>query len=193
MPKAAKNRSAKARSPAEHVALLDTLKARFQKHTRRHQGIEWSTVRAKLEAAPEKLRSLFQMEQTGGEPDIIGCDENSGEFIFADCSPESPVGRRSVCYDRAGLESRKEHKPKSSAMDMATDMGARLLTEDEYLELQKLGEFDLKTSSWVATPAEIRELGGALYCERRYNRIFTGHNGAQSYYAVRGFRTSLRV
>jgi hypothetical protein len=150
-------------------------------------------VQARLEVHPDKLWSLNEMEKFGGEPDVVGCDKTTGEFIYFDCSPESPKGRRSVCYDRQGLESRKEHRPKTTAMDMAAAMGVELLTEEQYFALQELGEFDLKTSSWVATPADIRERGGALYCERRYNRVFTGHNGAQSYYAIRGFRGSLRV
>ncbi|HEX7858893.1 MAG TPA: DUF4256 domain-containing protein [Verrucomicrobiae bacterium] len=193
MPKTAKTQTANTLSPNQRDDLLHILKSRFQKNITRHQAIDWSAVQTKLEASPEKLGPLREMERTGGEPDVIGRDETSNTFIFADCSAETPAGRRSVCYDREGLESRKEHKPKSTAMDMATAMGVALLTEEEYLALQKLGEFDLKTSSWVATPAEIRNLGGALYCERRYGRIFTGHNGAQSYYAVRGFRGSLRV
>ena len=183
----------KALSPKQSDALLATLKARFEKNLGRHKGIDWAKVKARLEAKPEKLWSLHQMEETGGEPDVVGHDKKTGEFIFFDCSPESPAGRRSVCYDRAGWESRKEHRPKTTAVDMATEMGVGLLTEDEYLALQKLGEFDLKTSSWIATPPDIRKLGGALYAERRYSRIFTGHNGAQSYYGVRGFRGSLRV
>src|SRR6202795_4800788 len=173
--------------------LLNTLKARFEKNINRHKGLEWAKVKAKLEANTEKLWSLNEMERTGGEPDVVGHDKKTGEYIFFDCSAESPKGRTSVCYDREGLESRKEHRPKNTAMDMAAAMGIDLLTEEQYLELQKLGEFDMKTSSWVKTPADIRKLGGALYCERSYGRIFTGHNGAQSYYRVRGFRGSLRV
>jgi hypothetical protein len=158
-----------------------------------HQGLEWSKLHAKLEANPDKLLSLHEMEATGGEPDVVGYDKKTGEYLFFDCSPETPKGRVSVCYDREGLESRKEHKPKTTAMDMAATMGIDLLTEEQYQELQKLGEFDQKTSSWVKTPANFRKLGGALYGERRYGRIFVGHNGAQSYYAVRGFRGSLKV
>ena len=180
-------------SPKQREELLGTLKVRFEKNIDRHKGIQWARVQAKLAANPEKLWSLNEMEGTGGEPDVIGQDDNTGEFIFFDCSPETPKGRVSVCYDREGWESRKEHRPKNTAMDMAAAMGIELLTEEQYFELQKLGEFDRKTSSWVKTPAHIRELGGALYCERRYGRIFAGHNGAQSYYAVRGFRGWLRV
>lgn len=173
--------------------LLKTLKHRFEKHPNRHKGLDWAKVQSRLEANPEKLWSLNEMESTGGEPDVVGQDKKSGEFIFFDCSAESPVGRRSVCYDREGWLSRKEARPKTTAMDMATAMGVELLTEEQYFELQKLGEFDLKTSSWMKTPTDIRELGGALYGERRYGRIFVGHNGAQSYYAVRGFRGWLRL
>lgn len=159
----------------------------------RHRGLEWVKVQAKLEANAEKLRSLQQMERTGGEPDVVGHDKGTGEFIFCDCSAESPAGRRSLCYDREAREERKKHKPEDSAMDMAAALGIQLLTEEQYRELQKLGEFDTKTSSWVKTPAEIRELGGALFCDRRYGQVFVYHNGAQSYYAARGFRGSLRV
>src|SRR5215212_2693696 len=180
-------------APAQHEELLRTLKARFAKNMNRHKGVEWAKVQAKLEANPEKLWSLGKMESTGGEPDVVGQDKKTGKYIFFDCSAETPKGRVSVCYDREGWESRKEHRPKTTAMDMAAAMGIELLTEEEYLELQKLGEFDLKTSSWVKTPAEMRKLGGALYCDRRYGRVFTGHNGAQSYYAARGFRGWLRV
>src|SRR4051794_19636599 len=179
--------------PKQREELLKALKIRFEKNLNRHKGLEWATVQAKLEANPEKLWSLNEMESTGGEPDVVGQDKKSGEYIFFDCSAETPRGRVSVCYDREGLESRKEHRPKNTAMDMAAAMGVELLTEEEYFDLQKLGEFDLKTSSWVKTPSAIRELGGALYGERRYGRIFVGHNGAQSYYAVRGFRGWLRV
>lgn len=179
--------------PAQREELLKALKARFEKNTGRHEGLEWAKVKARLEANPEKLWSLNEMETTGGEPDVVGHDKKTGEYIFFDCSPETPKGRTSVCYDREGLESRKEHKPKTTAMDMAAAMGVELLTEEEYQELQKLGEFDRKTSSWVKTPAEMRKLGGALYYERRYGRIFVGHNGAQSYYSARAFRGSLRV
>jgi hypothetical protein len=178
-------------SPKQREELLKSLKDRFEKNMARHQGLDWARVQARLEAQPEKLWSLQEMERTGGEPDVVGV--KSGEFVFFDCSAETPKGRTSVCYDREGLESRKEHKPKTTAMDMAAAMGIELLTEEEYSALQKLGGFDTKTSSWIATPADIRKLGGALYGERRYGRIFAGHNGAQSYYAVRGFRGSLRV
>lgn len=173
--------------------LLTTLKARFEKNMNRHKGLEWAKVQARLEANPGKLWSLNEMESTGGEPDVVGHDKKTGEYIFYDCSAESPKGRRSVCYDREALESRKEHKPKDSAINMAAAMGIELLTEDQYRELQKLGEFDLKTSSWVQTPSNIRKLGGALYCDRRYDTVFLSHNGAESYYAARGFRGSLRV
>ena len=180
-------------SPKPREELLRALQARFERNMNRHKSLEWAKVKAKLEANPEKLWSLGEMEKTGGEPDVVGQDRKTGEYIFFDCSAETPKGRTSVCYDREGLESRKEHKPKTTAMDMAAAMGVELLTEEQYLELQKLGNFDAKTSSWVKTPAEIRKLGGALYCERRYSRIFVGHNGAQSYYAVRAFRGSLRI
>lgn len=177
----------------ERAELLQVLQARFEKNTTRHQGIEWAKVQARLEANAGKLWSLSEMEKTGGEPDVVGHDAPTGEYVFYDCSPESPKGRASVCYDRAGLESRKEHKPQNTAVDMAKDMGAELLTEAEYFELQKLGEFDQKTSVWVKTPEEIRKLGGALHCDRRYGRVFVGYNGAQSYYGTRGFRAALRV
>lgn len=173
--------------------LLDVLKTRFETNMRRHKGLDWAKVRARLDAAPEKLQALQQMEATGGEPDVIGLDKKTGEFVFVDCSAETPKGRVSVCYDREGLESRKEHRPANTAMDMAAEMGVELLTEEEYLELQKLGDFDTKTSSWVKTPDEIRKQGGALYCDRRYGRVFVGHNGAQSYYAARGFRAVMKV
>ncbi|HUR79882.1 MAG TPA: DUF4256 domain-containing protein [Thermoanaerobaculia bacterium] len=173
--------------------LLEILEARFSKNMKRHKGLDWAKVRAALEGNPKKLKSLTEMERTGGEPDVVGYDKKSGEFIFYDCSAESPKGRRSLCYDRAALNSRKEHKPADSAMDMASAMGIELLTEDEYRELQKLGEFDTKTSSWVKTPPAIRKLGGAIFCDRRYDTVFTYHNGAESYYAARGFRGSLRV
>jgi len=179
------------KKPHTQEQLFQALQIRFEKNPHRHRGLDWARVQARLEANPESLRSLAEMERTGGEPDVVG--EKSGEFLFMDCSPESPAGRRSVCYDREGLESRREHKPEATAMDMAATMGVSLLTEEEYLALQKLGEFDLKTSSWIATPPEIRKRGGALYAERRYDRVFIGHNGAQSYYAIRGFRGSLRV
>ncbi len=180
-------------STQQREELLEALKARFEKNMARHKGIEWAKVGAKLEASPEKLWSLSEMEKTGGEPDVVGGDKKSGEYIFFDCSAESPKGRRSVCYDREALESRKEHKPKDSAIAMATAMGIELLTEEQYRELQRVGEFDLKTSSWVKTPPEIRKLGGALYCDRRYNQVFLYHNGAESYYGARAFRGSLKV
>ena len=180
-------------SPKQREELLSALKARFEKNMNRHKGLDWAKVQARLDANPEKLWSLNEMESTGGEPDVVGQDKKTGEYIFFDCSAETPKGRTSVCYDREGLESRKEHKPKTTASDMAAAMGIELLTEEQYLGLQKLGEFDLKTSSWVKTPADMRKLGGALYCDRRYGRVFVGHNGAQSYYAARAFRGSLRV
>jgi hypothetical protein len=180
-------------SPEQREELLKALKARFEKNMKRHEGLEWADVQAKLEANAEKLWSLSEMESTGGEPDVIGHDEVTGEYIFCDCSSESPKGRRSLCYDRQALESRKEHKPHSSAMDMAEAMGVELLTEEQYRELQKLGNFDMKTSSWVKTPANIRKLGGAIFCDRRYDTVFVYHNGAESYYAARGFRGLLRV
>lgn len=173
--------------------LLKALRARFEKHMDRHQGLEWAAVQAKLEKSPQKLRSLDEMERTGGEPDVVGRDKKTGEYVFFDCSPESPAGRRSVCYDREALDARKEHKPKNSAMDLAAAMGIDLLTEEQYRELQTLGEFDSKTSSWVKTPADIRKRGGALFCDRRYGHVFTYHNGADSYYAARAFRGALRV
>ena len=173
--------------------LLRALKTRFEKNMNRHKGLEWAKVQAKLEANSERLWSLNEMERTGGEPDVVGHDRKTGEYIFYDCSAESPKGRRSVCYDREGLESRKEHKPENSAIDMAAAMGIELLTEEQYRELQKLGNLDSKTSSWLKTPSDIRELGGALCGEFRYGHVFVGHNGAQSYYAARGFRGSLRV
>ncbi len=173
--------------------LFRTLKARFEKNMNRHKDIEWVKVQARLEANPEKLWSLNEMERTGGEPDVVGFDKKTGEYVFYDCSVESPKGRRSVCYDREALESRKEHKPKDNAIGMADAMGIELLTEAEYQELQHLGNFDLKTSSWVKTPSEIRKLGGAIFCDRRYDKVFVYHNGAESYYAARGFRGSLRV
>ena len=172
--------------------LLGTLKARFEKNMNRHRDVEWAKVQARLDANPEKLWSLHEMERTGGQPDVVGQDQETGEYVFFDCSAETPEDRTSVCYDREGWESRKEHRPKTTAMDMAMSMGIELLTEEQYLELQKFGDFDTKTSSWVKTPADIRKLGGALYCDRRYGRVFVGHNGAQSYYAARGFRGSLR-
>ncbi len=180
-------------SPERREELLRALKARFEKNMNRHKGLEWSKVQAKLEANTEKLWSLNEMERTGGEPDVVGHDDKTGEYIFYDCSTESPNGRRNLCYDHEALESRKEHKPGNSVIDMAAAMGIELLTEEQYRELQKLGNFDLKTSSWVKTPSEIRILGGALFCDRRYNTVFVYHNGAESYYAARGFRGSLRV
>jgi hypothetical protein len=173
--------------------LLDTLKARFEKNKKRHAGLDWAKVRARLEAHPKKLRSLQAMEDSGGEPDVVGHDKKTGEFLFYDCSPESPKGRRSVCYDHKALEARKEHKPSDSALNLAAAMGIEILTEEQTRELQKLGEFDTKTSSWIATPAPIRKLGGALFMDRRYDTVFLYHNGAESYYAARGFRGSLRV
>jgi hypothetical protein len=187
------NKMKKELPPEHRVELLTTLKTRFEKNMNRHKGLEWAKIQAKLEANAEKLWSLSEMERTGGEPDVVGFDKKAGEYIFYDCSAESPKGRRSLCYDRQAWESRKEHKPENNALDVAADMGIELLTEDEYRELQKLGEFDLKTSSWVQTPADIRRLGGALFCDRRYNTVFLYHNGADSYYAARGFRGSLRV
>lgn len=183
----------KALSPKEREELLRTLKARFEKNRSRHKGMEWDQVQTRLEAHPEKLWSLHEMEKTGGEPDVVGQDKATGEYIFYDCSAESPKGRRSLCYDGEALESRKEHKPKDSAMDMASAMGIELLTEEQYRELQKLGDFDTKTSSWVKTPSGIRNLGGALFCDRRYGTVFVYHNGAESYYGSRGFRGSIRV
>jgi hypothetical protein len=180
-------------STKQRAEIIAVLKARFEKNLNRHNGIEWTKLQAALEANVEKLWSLNEMEITGGEPDVVGFDKNLGEYIFFDCSPETPKGRRSVCYDREGLESRKEHKPENNAVDMAAAMGVEILSEDEYRQLQKLGKFDTKTSSWIKTPAEIRELGGALFCDCRYNNVFTYHNGAESYYGVRGFRASLRV
>ncbi|MGB7207679.1 MAG: DUF4256 domain-containing protein [Pyrinomonadaceae bacterium] len=179
--------------PADREELLSELKERFEKNMDRHKGLEWAKVHAKLEADAEKLWSLSEMERTGGEPDVVGFDKKTGEYVFYDCSAESPKGRRSLCYDRQAWESRKEHKPENSAIDMAVAMGIEILTEEQYRELQTLGEFDLKTSSWVSTPADIRKLGGALFCDRRYNTIFVFHNGAESYYAARAFRGSLRV
>jgi len=185
--------SKKKLSPEQREELLRALKARFDKNMSRHKGLEWAKVQAKLEANTEKLWSLHEMERTGGEPDVVGQDKKTGEYIFYDCSAESPKGRRSICYDREALESRKEHKPEDSAMGMAADMCIELLTEEQYGELQKLGDFDTKTSSWVQTPSDIRKLGGALFCDRRYNHVFMSHNGAESYYAARAFRGSLRV
>ena len=186
------NNNKKELSPEQREELLRTLKARFEKNMNRHKNLEWAKVQAKLEANPEKLWSLGEMERTGGEPDVIGFDESVGEYIFYDCSAETPKGRRSVCYDREGLESRKEHKPEDNAVGMAAVMGIELLTEEQYRELQELGNFDTKTSSWVKTPSDIRNLGGALFCDRRYGNVFVYHNGAESYYAARAFRGSLR-
>ncbi len=180
-------------SPNQHEELLAVLKGRFEKNTDRHKGLKWSDVESRVKAKPEKLWSLNEMETTGGEPDVVGFDKKSGEYIFYDCSTESPKGRRSLCYDRKALESRKEHKPKDNAVDVAAAMGVELLTEEQYRELQKFDEFDLKTSSWVQTPDAIRKLGGALFCDRRYGQVFSYHNGAESYYAARAFRGSLRV
>jgi hypothetical protein len=180
-------------SPPQRAELLGILKARFAKHVDRHRGLDWADVQARLELNPAMLWSINEMERTGGEPDVIGRDNATGEYIFYDCSAESPAGRRSVCYDRQALESRKEHKPRDSAIEMATAMGVEILTETQYRELQTAGSFDAKTSSWVQTPPEIRRLGGAIFCDRRYNHVFTYHNGAESYYAARGFRASLRV
>ena len=179
--------------PQQREELISLLKTRFEKNMNRHKDLEWVKVHTKLEANAEKLWSLNEMEITGGEPDVVGFDKNSGEYIFYDCSTESPKARRSVCYDREGLESRKEHKPENNAIDMAVAMGIELLTEEQYRELQKVGNFDTKTSSWVKTPAEIRKLGGALFCDRRYDHVFVYHNGAESYYAARAFRGSLKV
>ncbi len=173
--------------------LLNTLKSRFEKNRNRHIGLEWSKIQAKLQTNTEKLWSLNEMEKTGGEPDVVGHDKKTGEFIFYDCSAESPKDRRSLCYDQEALNTRKEHKPKDSAMNMAAAMGIELLTEEEYRELQRLGKFDTKTSSWIKTPSDIRKLGGAIFCDCRYNTVFVYHNGAESYYAARGFRSSLRV
>jgi hypothetical protein len=180
-------------SPAQREELLGALKARFEKNVNRHKGLEWAKVQAKLEASPEKLWSLHEMEKTGGEPDVVGHDKKTGEYIFMDCSAQSPEGRTSLCYDRAALDSRKEFKPKNSVVDLAAAMGVELLTEEQYCELQTLGEFDTKSSSWVKSPAELRKLGGALFGDRRYGRVFIYHNGAQSYYSGRGFRGALRV
>lgn len=180
-------------SPGEKASLIKTLKSRFEKNQQRHKGIAWSKVQEKLEASEAKLRTLALMEETGGEPDVTGFDKKSGEFIFIDCSPESPKGRRSVCYDRKAQDARKEHKPKDNAMEMADEIGVEILTEEQYRLLQEDGEYDLKTSSWVKTPPEIRKHGGAIFCDRRYGHVFTYHNGAESYYAARGFRGVLRV
>jgi len=191
--KSRKDQKKKNPSADKRNDLLETLKERFEKHMSRHQGIDWSKVEQRLRAKPDKLQSLSRMEQTGGEPDVVEYDRAKDEYVFTDCSAQSPKERRSLCYDRAALNSRKEHKPKNSAMDVAAEMGVELLTEDQYRALQKLGEFDTTTSSWVATPADVRKLGGALYGDRRFGRVFIYHNGAESYYAARGFRGSLRV
>jgi hypothetical protein len=181
-------------SPKQREELLSTLKARFEDNMKRHPGLEWEKVQSRLKANPEKLWSLYEMERTGGEPDVVGHDPKTGEIIFYDCSPESPAGRRNVCYDREGWKSRKpDSRPENNAIDMAAEMGIELLTEEQYRELQKLDEFDLKTSSWIQTPEDIRKRGGALFCDRRYGHVFVYHNGAQSFYAARGFRGSLRV
>jgi len=180
-------------SPEQRQELLTTLNARFEKNTNRHQGLEWAKVRARLETNAEKLWALNEMERAGGEPDVVGQDKQTGEYVLYDCSPESPKGRTSLCYDREALDSRKEHKPKSSAMDMAAAMGAELLTEEQYQELQRLGNFDTKSSSWLKTPDDIRKLGGAIFGDRRFGRVFVYHNGAESYYSGRGFRGWLRV
>lgn len=189
------NSTKKELSPGQREQLINTLKTRFEKHMNRHKELKWVDVQEKLdsEKSVEKLWSLYEMERTGGEPDIVGQDKKTGEFIFYDCSAESPEGRRSLCFDREALESRKKHKPKNSAVDLAEDMGIELLTEQQYRELQSLGEFDTKTSSWVKTPSDIRRRGGALFCDRRFDHVFLYHNGAESYYAARGFRGSLRV
>lgn len=179
--------------PEQREKLLRTLKSRFEKNMNRHKGLEWNKIQTKLEANPEKLWTLNEMEETGGEPDVVAFDKKTGEYFFYDCSAESPKERRSICYDGDALESRKEHKPKDSAIGMATDMGIEILTEEQYRELQNLGNFDTKTSSWVKTPSSIRELGGAIFCDRRYNTVFVYHNGAESYYAARGFRGLLKV
>ncbi|HXX42059.1 MAG TPA: DUF4256 domain-containing protein [Chthoniobacterales bacterium] len=186
-------KSKKELSPKQREELLDALKSRFEKNMNRHKGLDWAKLQTRLEVNGEKLWSLNEMERTGGEPDVMGHDKKTGEYIFFDCSPQSPGGRTSLCYDREALDSRKEHKPKNSAVDLAAAMGVELLTEEQYLELQQTGEFDTKSSSWVKTPSEMRKHGGALYYDRRYGRVFAGHNGAQSYYSGRGFRASLKI
>ena len=193
MAKTVSTRDKKKLSPEQQEEFLKALKSRFDKNMNRHEGLEWAKVQAKLEASPDKMWSLHEMERTGGEPDVIGHDKKTGEYLFYDCSEESPKGRRSICYDHEALEARKEHKPKDSAVNMAAAIGIDLLTEEQYRDLQKLGQFDTKTSSWVKTPPEVRKLDGALFCDRRYNHVFTYHNGAESYYAARGFRGSLRI
>lgn len=185
--------SKKQLSEKEKTEILQILQTRFEKNEKRHKGLDWNKVKERLESRPEKIWTLTEMEKTEGEPDVVDFDKNSGEFIFADCSAESPKGRRSICYDRAALDARKEHKPKNSAMDVAKEIGIEMLTESDYRKLQELGEFDLKTSSWVLTPDEIRKKGGAIFCDRRYGTVFMYHNGADSYYAARGFRGKLRV
>lgn len=187
------NKNQETLTPEQADELLQILKARFEKHMSRHEGLDWEQVEAKLETRPEKVWSLHEMERTGGEPDVVGYDEDTKEYIFNDCSAESPKGRRSICYDREALDARKANKPESSAMEMAEAMGIELLTEEQYRDLQKLGSFDLKTSSWVLTPEPIRKLGGAVFCDRRYNTVFVYHNGADSYYGARGFRGLLKV
>lgn len=187
------NSNLKVLPPEQREELIKTLKIRFEQHRNRHRDLQWTEVQARLEARPDKLWSLYIMEQTGGEPDVVGQDKNTGEYIFYDCAAESPKGRRSLCYDGEALLSRKEHRPENSAMDMAAEMGIEILTEEQYRALQQLGKFDMKTSSWVKTPADIRELGGALFCDRRYGHVFMYHNGAQSYYSARAFRGSLKV
>ena len=187
------NSNKKELTPDQRAGLLSVLKVRFEKNMNRHKGLEWSKIQSKLEAHPEKLWSLDEMERTGGEPDVVGQDKKTGDYIFYDCAAESPKGRRSLCYDHQALESRKENKPEYSAVEMAADMGIELLTEEQYRELQELGHFDTKTSSWVKTPAGIRKLGGAIFCDYRYGNVFVYHNGAESYYAARGFRGSLWV
>ncbi|MBN1304624.1 MAG: DUF4256 domain-containing protein [Anaerolineales bacterium] len=187
------NNDKKELSPQQRQELLGALKARFEKNMNRHEGLGWAEVQAKLDADTEKLWSLNEMERTGGKPDVVGYDKKTGDYIFFDCSAESPNGRRSLCYDRQALEARKKQKPENNAMDMAAAMGIEILTEEQYRELQELGNFDMKTSSWVKTPSDIRKLGGALFCDRRYNTVFVYHNGAESYYAARGFRGCLRV
>ena len=187
------NRNKRELSPEERAELLTELKVRFEKNMKRHKGLEWPKIAARLEANTEKLWSLYEMETTGGEPDVVGHDKKTGEYIFYDCSAESPIGRRSLCYDPDALASRREHKPENSAIDLAAGMGIELLTEEQYRELQKLGNFDAKTSSWVKTPSDIRRLGGALFCDFRFGRVFVYHNGAESYFAGRGFRGSARV
>jgi Protein of unknown function (DUF4256) len=184
---------AKQLSPEQHETLFNTVKVRFEKNMSRHQGHDWAAIQAKLEANPAKLRSLYEMEETGGEPDVVGMDTQTCEYLFYDCAAESPKGRRSVCYDHEALESRKEHKPDDSALGMAADMGIELLNEEQYRALQQLGKFDAKTSSWILTPADIRKLGGAVFCDFRYGHVFVYHNGAESYYGARGFRGCLRV